>query len=238
MLSDSADYDIIASYYDDVLGTDPNKGILKKHLQKNYKKNSSVLDLGCGTGTVLKSLSSYFKTEGLDVSGKMLEMAKKKLPHAKFYRQDITRFTTAKKYDIVLCLYDTINHIKGIKNWKNIFRNVCSHLNEKGTFIFDINTISKLKFLSEEPPFVINFKKNYLIMDVSKSGRNYTWSMKVFQHIKNNRFKLTENKIEEYSFEASKIKMELLKYFSSVKVLNSEFNPAGKDPFRLYFICN
>ena len=50
------------------------------------KAGDSVLDVGCGTGTVLKLISSAVKIRGfgIDVSPKMLEIAKKKNPDFDF----------------------------------------------------------------------------------------------------------------------------------------------------------
>ncbi len=53
-------------------------------------KNGKVLDVGCGVGTDVGYLTSKnFKVEGIDLSGKMLEIAKNKHPDAIFRNADM-----------------------------------------------------------------------------------------------------------------------------------------------------
>src|SRR3989344_2497200 len=70
----------IAKYYD-ILRIWLNK-ILKKLIKETkIKDNSAILDAGCGTGNFLKILSNNktLKLYGIDISPKMLEIAKRKL---------------------------------------------------------------------------------------------------------------------------------------------------------------
>ena len=41
----------------------------------------------------------------------MLALARKKLPHIRFYRQNMTSFNIAKQFDAIVCLFDSINHL-------------------------------------------------------------------------------------------------------------------------------
>ena len=45
--------------------------------------------------------------------------------------------------------YDTINHLTLFSDWKKVFRNVSDHLKDNGLFVFDINTLHKLDFISK-----------------------------------------------------------------------------------------
>lgn len=241
MPSSPPDYDRIASFYDPLLGTDLFGTLIKNYLSKNYKKDSSVLELGCGTGSNLAILAPIYKVTGIDISGKMLSIAKKKLPGSEFYKQDITNFKVKKNFDVILSLYDTINHIKGLNNWERIFKNVKKHLRINGVFIFDINTLYKLNFLYEQPASVISFDRNYMIMNITKyhsvkEQNKFNWNMKIFDY-KKNKYSLTENTIPEYGYEITEINERLSKYFKSIKILNSEFKKAGKYSDRVFFIC-
>lgn len=57
--------------------------LLRKITMQN---NSSVLDVGCGNGTLLKMLANNYNIEGygIDISEKMIENAKKRCPHMAF----------------------------------------------------------------------------------------------------------------------------------------------------------
>ncbi|MDQ3193430.1 MAG: class I SAM-dependent methyltransferase, partial [Bacteroidota bacterium] len=149
----NADYNIIAKFYDKVIGghNDLQEYILEKI--SRYNENAeSILELGCGTGKNLENLQSRFEITGIDISGEMLKIAKKKIPGGKFYPGDIRAFDLGKKFDVIICMYDTVNHLILFNEWKKLFRNVNEHLSENGIFIFDVNTIYKLKNLLEISP--------------------------------------------------------------------------------------
>lgn len=55
-----------------------------------FKKGDIVLDAGCGSGVKAKVLSkSELKVVGIDISEKLLEIAKKEAPSATFYGMDM-----------------------------------------------------------------------------------------------------------------------------------------------------
>ena len=74
-------FDNIARYYDNILGRWFN-GILRRLIKEvKIKDNSMILDVGCGTGSFLKIISNNktLRLYGIDISPKMLEVAKSKL---------------------------------------------------------------------------------------------------------------------------------------------------------------
>ena len=122
-------------------------------LKKNVSKNGLVLDIACGTGT----LADCFEKEGysvtaFDASNAMIAEAKKKNKRVHFFVDTMETFSLPTTFDLVVCMYDSINHIT---DWKSFFKNVYMHLSEKGVFVFDFNTIDGLKnwetlFVAEE----------------------------------------------------------------------------------------
>jgi predicted TPR repeat methyltransferase len=107
----------------------------------------NVLELGCGTGSILKHLQDAYEVSGLDISGKMVSVARKKVPRAKLFQQDMVDFRIDGRFDVIVCGFDSINHVRRFSDWKKVFAAVCRHLSPGGCFIFDINTLRKL-----EPP--------------------------------------------------------------------------------------
>lgn len=234
-----ADYDIIAAYYDKVIGKgyETNEYIRKKI--NRYNKNvKTVLELGCGTGSNMLHFSKDTDLTGIDISGKMLKIAKKKLPWCKFYRQDIRTFSFNKKYDLIICLYDTLNHVLLFSDWKRIFENVNKHLNNKGLFIFDINTLAKLEYISAVSPFMHEFDSSYLIVNVKKIFRNtFNWNLKIFEYKRHNMFTLLEQNIKESSFDINKIKTGLLKYFNIKRIDDENGRKVKYENERVFFVC-
>lgn len=232
-------YDFVAKFYDTVLGSskDSVDYVLSK-IKRYNKKAETVLELGCGTGNILHGLSKNYNVTGIDISLEMLKIAKKKIPKGKLYLQDIRNFRLEKKFDVILCLYDTINHLTLFNDWKKIFKNVYEHLNDNGIFIFDINTIFKLDGMSFISPIVNKFNSNFLMIDVDRiSGNVYNWNLKVFESKDKSNFKLYETNVKEASFDIEKIKRELAKLFMLKRVEDESLKKVRHNSERVYFIC-
>ena len=234
-----AQYNTLAKFYDDVIGLNGvAENFIVKCINKYNKSASSLLDLGCGTGTNLVYLEKHYDVEGIDLSVEMIRIAKKKLPGVKFIKDDITRFDTKKTYDCIICLYDTINHVLSFAGWKSLFKKVNAHLNRGGLFIFDINTLEKMNYMAEYGSFVHRFDKNYLVMDViKKSPSKFDWDAKIFEHVKGDNYKLYRELIPEVTFETEKIVVEVEKHFELLKQVNDMGFDSGDFPQRIYFIC-
>ena len=52
---------------------------------------TSVLEIGCGTGVDLKKFDDSFEIYGVDLNEHALELAKKNISKAKFYKENITK---------------------------------------------------------------------------------------------------------------------------------------------------
>lgn len=84
------------------------------------KKSYTILDAGCGDGTMLRAIASYFHLKeidldltGIDVSEKALVIARKQseeFRNIKFIQQDLMRMSTdTAQYDVVICSL-TLHH--------------------------------------------------------------------------------------------------------------------------------
>lgn len=238
-----SEYNKIAKYYDKVFGdTSETESYIKKNLVQ-YKINSKiqpqVLELGCGTGiNLLPLLEEKFSVTGIDNSRQMLKIAGQKIPKAKFHLMDIRDFELNKKFDLILCLYDTLNHLTLFSEWKKVFKNVYEHMEINAVFIFDINTLFKLSFLSEISPIFNKFDSNFLLVHVNKISKSiFNWNLKVFENVKKNNFNLIEANIKEASFEKAEIVKELSKYFKIEKIGEESGKKPDKNSERLYFVC-
>jgi len=232
-------YDKIAKFYDSVIGrSDDEIEFVRKRIHKYHPYAESVLEIGCGTGTNLLTLSKKYDVTGIDISREMLKIARKKIIRGNFHVHDIRNFDLKKKFDVILCLYDTINHLTLFNDWKKVFKSANDHLNKSGLFMFDINSLYKLLCVAEISPLVHKFSSNYLIMDVKKiSDSTFNWNLKVFEKKRGNNFCLYESNIKESSFEVNKIKNELSKFFFLQKAEEETGKRIRADSERIYFIC-
>lgn len=80
-----------------------------RHLSFMIPKGLKVLELGCGHGDLLASLSPAVGL-GVDFSGKMLEEAARRHPHLSFVQADAAGFSTSEKFDVII-LSDLVNDL-------------------------------------------------------------------------------------------------------------------------------
>jgi len=73
------------------------------------KKNPKVLEIGCGPGNTIRSVLKIrpdFEVLGIDLSPKMIELAKKNNPASNFKRLDAREINTLdEKFDVVICSF-------------------------------------------------------------------------------------------------------------------------------------
>ncbi|MEE9555082.1 MAG: class I SAM-dependent methyltransferase [candidate division Zixibacteria bacterium] len=114
---------------------------IKSFIKLRGVKPDSILDLACGTGELSKGLgNSGIRFVGVDASAGMLKEARKKCPGVKFLRDDAASVRLNDRFDMVLFLFDSANHMNSLSHLKRVFKNARRHLNDDGYFIFDILT--------------------------------------------------------------------------------------------------
>lgn len=131
-------YKDVANYYDGLwakLEKESLSGINSRHrvilnkLKKaGLKSNSTILEIGCGIGTLTNYLSKQIpngKIVGVDISPESVEFARKKYASNKntsFMVSDMTNFNYEGKFDIVL-FPDVLEHIP-VEGHQNIFKTI------------------------------------------------------------------------------------------------------------------
>jgi len=230
-------YERFGEFYDAVMGDRWAEAEQVMELIRAAKPDAkNVLELGCGTGSILKRLQNAYEVSGLDISGKMLSVARKKVPRSKLYRQDMVDFRIDGRFDVIFCVFDSINHVRRFSDWKKVFAAVRRHLSPGGCFIFDINTQRKLERLIAGPPWVHRFGRNLLIIDVTalpSGGSN--WNVKVFEHLNGSRYALHEEDIVEVSFPLRHIVAALRAHYVKVRVIDSDRTRPSAKSERLFF---
>ena len=232
-------YEKLDRFYDAAMGDRTEMASYIHRLIRRHKpKARTLLELACGTGAILKILAKSYDVAGLDLSPQMLSLARKKLPHVRFYRKDMVSLDLGKKFDVIICVFDSINHVLKFANWKKIFRYAARHLEEDGLFLFDINTEAKLERLINAPTWVHKFGRNLEFINVTDGGRGIAnWNIRVFEYQSRNKYRLFEEDIKEISFPVNKIKVALRKQFTNVKVIDPTTRRPSAKSDRLYFVC-
>ncbi len=116
-----------------------------------FNKNTAFLDLACGTGRHSVYLNKKgFKVEGVDLSIKSLEQAKKNENKTlQFYCEDIRNFSKKNHYNVILNLFTSFGYFQNESDNKKVFQNIHASLKNQGLFILDFfnphQVIAKLK---------------------------------------------------------------------------------------------
>lgn len=233
-----AQYDHYAKFYDATQGY-INGARYLEHLRKYHPAARSVLELACGTGLLLEPLSQHYEVTGLDLSPTMLKLARRKLPHLPLHQQDMAGFRLDRKFDAIICAYDSINHLLAFGDWVKTFRAAARHLNPGGVFLFDINPIFRLRELAGSPAMVQEFGDHTLIMKVTDAGRGVTdWAITVFERTGKDRFRRHHEVIKEVSFPPDRIKAALTRHFAQVTMFDARTGSRPRQTSRrIYFVA-
>jgi predicted TPR repeat methyltransferase len=231
-------YDTFAQFYDQTMGDRTETArYLKRLIREHHRDAGTALELACGTGEIMRILSDEYDVSGLELSSGMLRLAKKKLPYANFYHQSMAGFDLPYLYDVVYCVFDSINHLLKFSEWKKLFKSASAHLDEGGIFIFDMNTVSKLEEVVTREPAVYDCDGNVAIMDINTEKRGIAcWNVKVFEKQKGDLYRLHEEDIREISFPLETVAAALNPLFRSVTMIERK-RSLGDEGERVYFVC-
>jgi len=237
-------YAMYARYYDQ-LNNDYQlwHSVIRSSLPK-HTETGNMIEFGCGTGNILQEYANSYSVFGVDISKDMLDRASQKLPGGEFYLDDMVTFSTSKKFDVALCLFDTINHVLDFTRWIRFFQNVSSLLSGSGIFILDANTTARLRRISNFPPLFKEFGSNYMIMRLfQNSETNFVFDVRILTKVGENLFQEEREQIEETTRAGEEIFYELKRVFSNVELFNEngkQFEPKKfneNEQYRWIFVC-
>jgi SAM-dependent methyltransferase len=138
------DYDPFAWLYNQHWGnmfTPVSEAVIDRLVLPRLSTETRILDLCCGTGQLADILSRRgYRVTGIDGSEKMLEYARTNAPKAEFLLDDARSFSSPDRYDAVVCMFDSLNHVMSIEELGAVFKSVYATLKPGGLFLFDLNT--------------------------------------------------------------------------------------------------
>jgi SAM-dependent methyltransferase len=232
-------YEAVAQFYDSVMGDRVESAAdLRRLIEQRCPGAQMVLEIACGTGSILKQMRPRYEMTGLDLSEKMLAIAAEKVPDARLIQGDMTQFDLNESFDVVLCVH-AINHLLDFAQWEQVFDRAREHLNERGIFVFDISTELQLASYVEEPPSTHWFGDRHLfVMDARDAGDDQVvWDIRIFEHVGSSNYRLHAGETPEASFPRTRIGASLRQRFARVSVLDQRRSRPTARSERLHFVC-
>lgn len=165
--------------------------ILRIGFELGLNKDSKVLDLCCGYGTVLKIWNEAFDISGVgvDIDFNFINVGEKRIRNnkIKLICEDILKYNDAVKYDVVICS-ETIGTIEetldrgqkflnknGVLLFQRVFSEVENVPKELDEFDFGVYTLSKLNEVFNNLGYYIT---NLATGTDSEWDRYYTWCVR------------------------------------------------------------
>lgn len=120
----------------------------EQEAQNLRQERNTILDLGCGTGTLTEMLARKgYDMIGVDNAQEMLQIAIKKREQSGldilYLLQDMREFELYGTVGAVVSVCDSINYLLEEEDVLQTFRLIHNYLYPGGIFIFDFNTVYK-----------------------------------------------------------------------------------------------
>jgi ubiquinone/menaquinone biosynthesis C-methylase UbiE len=134
-------YTKLAKYYDHLYSFKDYKSEAQKLLEiiKQYRKSSgnTLLDVACGTGRHIEFFREYFETTGVDLNEEMLQEARARFSDAEFVCSDMSRLSLGKEFDVITCLFGSINYLLSDEELESTIHSFSKHTRPGGIVIIE-----------------------------------------------------------------------------------------------------
>lgn len=134
-----------------------------------YSQKVDILEVGCGTGFVLKGLSKFknFKLYGADLHIEGLKFAKQRVPEAEFFQLDLRKIPFSEEFDAVGA-FDVLEHID---EDELVIKNIYKALKPHGFFFVSVPQHKWLWSTQDDTSFhKRRYSKNELIKKLASVG--------------------------------------------------------------------
>ena len=115
--------------------------LIKENAQTETK---NLLHLGCGAGGNDYTFKKHFKVTGVDISEKMLEIARKTNPEVTYLRGDMRSIDLNERFDVV-AIPDSIDYMVTLPELQSAIAAACKHLMPGGVLLIVAKTREELR---------------------------------------------------------------------------------------------
>jgi SAM-dependent methyltransferase len=137
------------------------------------KEKPKVLEIGCGNGRdaveILKNTNDYL---GIDISEKLIKLAREKIPEANFEVADTVGFEFPNNLDIVFAFASLI-HVTKVE-FKDILEKLNNSMNKSGIIRISLKHSPVYKEVTEESEFGVRTYYHYSEEDIKELTHDFS----------------------------------------------------------------
>ncbi|AMY04647.1 class I SAM-dependent methyltransferase [Staphylococcus condimenti] len=232
-------YHDFSQYYDELTLDQPYESWLEI-VKSTVKNNSSILDLGCGTGSLTHQLTELGPVTGMDLSPDMLVMASQKSDEVRWLEGDMSNFNLKEKFDVVTIFCDSLNYLNSYNAVVDTFKQVYNHLNEDGFFLFDVHTVYKMNTLFNNQSYIDETEHVFLGWDaIAGDEPNSVWHyMTFFEKQKDGSYRRFDEEHYQKTYDENEYKnmLEQVGFQNITTFYDFDSNNHNPESDRLFFI--
>ena len=155
-----------------------------------YLADKKILDVGCGTGDILRQFINYgAKPEhlhGIDLIPERIKIAKKLSPNIDFHYGNAENLPFKKQYFDIVLQFTMFTSILNIEMKRKIAEEILASLNQNGVILWydyfiskpsnpDVHGVKKREIKSLFPDCIFNFKKITLAPPITRVLAPYSF---------------------------------------------------------------
>lgn len=178
-------------------------------------KNGKILEIGCGTGALLKTFENEMKIFGVDYSNSMIEIASRAIPNGIFKNYDASKIKFRQNFFDTVVIFSCIQYFPDNKYLTKVLNKVDNVLKKNGTLY-----LGELVEKKKQNEFNIYRKKKLGLKEYKKKYLG----------------KVNSNLVH-YSVDRDEIYSLLKKNYKNIEILNSLKRGDEKEVFRFNVYC-
>ncbi len=200
-------YTVMAQSYDRLtgdVGYEKWADYVERHFRKSKRPIRSVVELGCGTGSLAKLLAQRgYAIIAVDLSPDMLTVAEQKCRglDVTLLHQDMSRLSLPGQMDAVICCLDSMNYVTRPSDLRRTFQRAYKALAPGGLLLFDAKTPAAFEgadgqtYLDEDDELYCVWRADYY-----PRRRVCTYGLDLFTKQKDGNWSRCSEYHEEYAY--------------------------------------
>lgn len=141
MTEEELTYEELATHYDRLYHDKPyaaeSARVIELLRDRGAEDGARLLDVGTGTGQHVQHLSGTFQVTGVDVHEPVLDIARERVPEARFVEGDIRTLDLDERFDALTCLFGVIGYVETWANLDTALERVAAHLAPGAPFVIE-----------------------------------------------------------------------------------------------------